>query len=196
MTEEAELVKQLRTIVADGDARGTGAQWPTSIHVRQHLEQAANLIEQQAATIARISGVDKVLSDGLPFGYDPATGFFHEDDGGAPASTIFYSPDERRSALIRAQTEPGWKPTHRHVKRGSEYMLLGIGKMQSEHWRDGSINRIRSAIRCNAPDQTASIDMREVAIYVGEDGQHWVRPREEFEDGRFEALAASPEREG
>ncbi len=75
--------------------------------------------------------------------------------------------------------------THRHKKRGSEYVLLGIGKMQSEGWYDPS-----------KTISTAKVDMREVAIYRGADGALWVRPREEFEDGRFEALDAPHTRTG
>lgn len=78
----------------------------------------------------------------------------------------------------------GWKPTHRHKSRGTEYALLGIGKMQAGTWTDPT-----------GSDETVwkSVDMREVAIYRGADGQLWVRPRDEFEDGRFEPLPSPPE---
>lgn len=66
---------------------------------------------------------------------------------------------------------------YRHVKRGTEYELIGIGKMQAEDWIAGSM-------------LPQSVDMREVVIYrsVTDPSEIWVRPREEFEDGRFERL--------
>lgn len=66
---------------------------------------------------------------------------------------------------------------YRHKKRGTEYVLLGIGKMQAETWYDARNLEVRE------------VDMREVAIYRSvDDGSLWVRPREDFEDGRFHAL--------
>lgn len=95
------------------------------------------------------------------------------NDATAPASKSFAQADfdqRIRSALV-------WRPTHRHKKRGSEYQLLGIGKMQTNDWSDLAVYPAQSPV-----------DMREVAIYCAKDGTLWVRPREEFEDGRFEPL--------
>lgn len=61
----------------------------------------------------------------------------------------------------------GWTPTHRHVKRGSEYEHIGTGRIQSD---------------------TPLKDMVYVEVYLGREGDLWARKQSEFFDGRFVAL--------
>lgn len=52
-----------------------------------------------------------------------------------------------------------WNPTHRHLKTGGNYRLLMTGSNEA--------------------------DLEPVAIYQGEDRSIWVRPLDQFMDGRF-----------
>jgi hypothetical protein len=56
----------------------------------------------------------------------------------------------------------------RHKKRGTTYEVIDTGRLQVD----------------------GDLDMEKVTIYRGEDGQVWVRPDYEFNDGRFEAVPA------
>lgn len=62
-----------------------------------------------------------------------------------------------------------WRPTHRHVKRGSLYRLVSSAVLQTD---------------------TLCADNEFLALYQGADGLYWVRPADEFKDGRFEPLPA------
>ena len=59
----------------------------------------------------------------------------------------------------------------RHKKRGSTYHVIGPAKLQ-------------------ASDVGGMSNNQPMIVYRGEDGQLWVRPTDEFEDGRFEALSS------
>jgi hypothetical protein len=67
-----------------------------------------------------------------------------------------------------------FEATHRHIKSGGLYQKLGEGKMQSHDWKHEFTLK--------------SIDMTRVVIYQAQDGSYWVRPKAEFEDGRFEEI--------
>lgn len=72
-------------------------------------------------------------------------------------------------AELRALTT--WRPTHRHVKRGSEYMIVGAAELQA------------------STDDL--VDGSEMIVYRGKDGRIWCRQVDEFNDGRFEVLPPS-----
>lgn len=87
----------------------------------------------------------------------------------------------RLADLLSGLSQP--VATHRHKKRGTEYVLVGYGRMQAA-----------DLYRYDGAGEYSYADDEEVAIYQGvTDGKLWVRPREEFEDGRFEVLAEGSE---
>lgn len=82
------------------------------------------------------------------------------------------------SARILAAIQPDPQPVAsepvervRHKKRGTEYAVIGRGLLQTD---------------------TPLTDYSEVVAYRGAEGDVWVRPASEFDDGRFEPLAATP----
>ena len=129
---------------------------------RQAHEEAAELLDQ---------GFDMPVekawrNDGQPSKNDkcPHDKFMYED------CMICASAAIRALSAEPAQGEQ-WQPTHRHVKRGTEYQRLGDAQVQCE---DGLT------------------DYELATVYVGSDGGLWVRRKSEFEDGRFAPLPAAP----
>lgn len=85
--------------------------------------------------------------------------------------------DVRAKDIIRAimalqrSAGAGKEFTHRHKKRGTLYRVIGEAQVQTA---------------------TPLLDDFCVTVYQGQDGNIWVRPTEEFEDGRFEVVSPSP----
>lgn len=154
--------------------------YPTSItdEERQVMEEGASaarkdLLSQIAALKAENERLTKECEKLSTYFRDeaPTEGFEGDVEGLSPIETAIRVL--RNRAL--AERAGGVKATHRHKKRGTEYVLIGFGKLQAEMWVDWN---------------SEPVDMREVAVYRSvDDGSLWVRPREEFEDGRFEVLA-------
>lgn len=72
-----------------------------------------------------------------------------------------------------ADTPKGWKPTHKHLKRGTLYEEVARGALQTAQ---------------------PLTDMMELVAYRGEDGVMWFRPVSEFDDDERFALLATPAR--
>ena len=71
--------------------------------------------------------------------------------------------------LIARRKADEWQPTHRHVKRGTEYREVARGKLQTD---------------------TPLTDYAELVAYHDHDGNWWFRAPSEFDDGRFTTLTA------
>eukprot|EP00918_Siedleckia_nematoides_P036361 GHVU01079058.1.p1 GENE.GHVU01079058.1~~GHVU01079058.1.p1 ORF type:complete len:311 (-),score=46.14 GHVU01079058.1:287-1219(-) len=100
---------------------------------------------------------------------------------------------EELAALFPAPSAPaagGWEPTHRHVKRGTTYRVLGEAEAQV------STGDYRAWPKGNAeghgPVARLVHDGVRLTVYQGEDGKLWVRFPDEFADGRFATLPAPP----
>ncbi|WP_342643413.1 hypothetical protein [Rhodoligotrophos ferricapiens] len=101
---------------------------------------------------------------------------------GQEVCRVWREQDARAIAAALSAIEGGGAVRYRHKRRGTDYELIGYGNMQSKHWRDPAT----PADNCL---HGTSVNLREVAIYRSVDeGALWVRPREEFEDGRFEEV--------
>jgi hypothetical protein len=88
--------------------------------------------------------------------------------GHTPPPCLDEYTEQRAKSLSRLLAQgDGWKPTHRHIKRGTEYQYIARGWAQTEH----SIS-----------------DNEEIVIYQDGNGVMWCRPHREFFDGRFEPI--------
>ncbi|MFH5773544.1 hypothetical protein ACHFJ0_04775 [Paracoccus sp. NGMCC 1.201697] len=94
----------------------------------------------------------------------------HDGQRGWPAQITtpdFYGAVEYRRADTPARAGT-WTPTHRHVKRGTEYQEMARGMLQTD---------------------VPLSDYAELVAYRGNDGEWWFRPPSEFDDGRFAAMS-------
>lgn len=73
---------------------------------------------------------------------------------------------QREVEALRADQK--WEPTHRHLKRGSSYQVIGSAVLQTAE---------------------PIHDAHAMTVYVSENGALWVRPTTEFNDDRFEQIA-------
>jgi hypothetical protein len=79
-----------------------------------------------------------------------------------------FEQSEIEKAELLTQIQFQGKPVQmRHVRRGTIYDLVCVASIQTD---------------------TPLNDYDQVMVYRGEDGQTWVRPLSEFNDGRFEPV--------
>jgi hypothetical protein len=98
--------------------------------------------------------------------FGPFSESFENDDGNTVIDwpNLAISLDDLKQALLEVEA------THRHVKRGTLYRVLGKAELQTA----------RSA---HVLGEGATL-----IVYQGEDGKLWLRDEGEFNDGRFEKL--------
>jgi hypothetical protein len=78
---------------------------------------------------------------------------------------------QNEAAIKAALAKP--VPTHRHLRRGTLYSIVGEAELQ-------------------APSDRRIDEGDILTVYRGEDGKLWARHTEEFRDGRFERIDGEP----
>ena len=98
-----------------------------------------------------------------------------------------FTIDEARAlTTILREAAEGWRPTHRHKKRGSTYRVIGEAEAQvsAGGWKFPT----KTGVQYVRPIQ----DGDHITVYQGQGGELWARFSDEFNDGRFEVLPAPP----
>jgi len=137
---------------------------------------AAKEVEALTARVKELEAALEIMS--MMGGYTK----FHPDETAPGVEQNTYSwgvsdgykemAEMARAVLSASQPAPSpWRPTHRHVKRGSTYQVIGEAELQAtDPVCEGTV----------------------LTVYKAEDGKLWVRPTYEFKDGRFETLPPAP----
>lgn len=73
-------------------------------------------------------------------------------------------------------------PTHRHKQTGTEYVLVGMGRMRAKNWFDAKALATKLMSDEPSSEELETIDLRKVVILRPSFGDHEVYPREEFEE--------------
>lgn len=91
-----------------------------------------------------------------------------EQRGYAYVSVEVLRAIKARHAQAQAEARGAWRPTHRHLKRGSVY----------------DVERRCVQVQTSRPIVEGDL----LVVYVGAGDHAWARLHEEFDDGRFEPL--------
>lgn len=157
------------------------------------LEWNATLAAHPFGTVTVSEGLDdrwRYTFHEYPYGTESDEAFDCIEAAKAAAQADY---EQRILSALEPRTSPpepaSGSPTHRHKKRGTEYVLIGIGKMQAKDWWEVEFDQY-------GQHPVKRVNMVEVAIYRDvENWSLWARPLEEFEDGRFEPITAPPAKE-
>ncbi len=163
------------------EASGARRMVPTEERLASHAN-LAELVRRSAEAFAALSPVDKAIlhirqrqsyARAEMRIFDGRLGGLSEARLAAlPADPAVTLADEveRLRKLLAAET--AFRRRVRHVKRGSTYLVVGLGKLQT-----------------STPISEGAL----VAFYRSEvDGEFWARPLSEFEDGRFVDIEMGP----
>jgi hypothetical protein len=122
--------------------------------------------EELAEATARLESLDDAYDLGE---------VYHASDGSEidAGEQLDYLCRDLRTLLAAAKAGrgEGWRPTHRHIKSGRDFKMIGLAMLETARPVD---------------EATALI------IYRDKHGDLWARPRLEFGDGRFVALPPAP----
>lgn len=76
----------------------------------------------------------------------------------------------------------------RHLKRGTEYEVLGDAELQVSVARGEPVELLETTL----DPEFVCCEGDRLVIYKGSDGKLWAREVSEFRDGRFETIASAP----
>ncbi|PZP49816.1 MAG: hypothetical protein DI595_12730 [Agrobacterium fabrum] len=150
---------------------GSGSDWKTRHPDAQMLydrpQQPTPSVAVKVPTMPQIED-RRPLDDDDPDGYLESNSDWAVNNNDA----VEWLADNHAAirSAISAQVQDVAQERYRHKKRGSTYTVMARGRLQVD----------------------GDLDNEKVVVYLGEDGQTWVRPEYEFNDGRFEPLPPAP----
>jgi hypothetical protein len=151
---------------------GESREMRSRTHARGQRIYADFLAASPSPEASELSNLQKLQSAPLTLPPVPGVSPLKEKGEGSSSTGLpaHGAPQSSAPETEAAHSAGVWQPTHRHVKRGTLYELLGLGMLQIE------------------PGASPLQDYDRLAVYWDEKGGLWLRPADEFFDGRFEEI--------